>query len=87
MALIRDVTDLRELEKSKEEFVSLVSHALRAPLTVIQGNAQMIQRMAENPEAVSRSANSIYTSAHRMNRMIQDLVGSAFCFTLPTTAL
>ena len=73
----RDVTRLRELERSSEEFVSLVSHDLRAPLTVVQGNAQLVMRSADKPDAVRRSAEAIYMAAQRMNRMIQDLVESA----------
>ena len=73
----RDVTELRELERSREELIFMISHDLRAPLTVVQGNAQMIQRLADRPDMVRRSAESVYTSAHRMNRMIQDLVESA----------
>ena len=72
----RDVTRLRELERSREEFLSLVSHDLRAPLTVVQGNAQMIQRHANNPEMVRSSAEAVFTAARRMDRMIQDLVDS-----------
>lgn len=56
-----------------EEFISVVSHDLRTPLTVIQGQAQMVQRFAERPEAVHRSAEAIYTSVRLMNRMISDL--------------
>ena len=73
----RDVTELRNLEQSREEFLSMISHDLRAPITVVQGNAQIIQRMMDRPEMVRQSAESIYTAAHRMNRMIQDLVDSA----------
>lgn len=56
-----------------EEFISIVSHDLRTPLTVIHGQAQMVQRFAERPDAVRRSADAIYTSVKRMNRMISDL--------------
>ena len=73
----RDVTKLRELEEGREEFVSLISHDLRSPVTVIMGNAQMLGKLAEQPEMVLQGAESIYTAARRMNRMIQDLVDSS----------
>ena len=70
--------ELAEQSRSRttqmEEFVSVVSHDLRTPLTVIQGQAQMVQRFAERPEAVRRSAEAIYASVKRMNGMISDLV-------------
>ncbi len=66
----------RQRSAQLEEFLSVVSHDLRAPLTSVQGNAQMLQRIADKPDLVRRSAEAIYTSSHRMNRMIQDLVDS-----------
>ena len=77
MVVYRDVTELRDLEKSREEFVYLVSHDIRSPITVVLGGAQILQRHADNPDLTRKTAESIYTAARRMNRMIQDLVDSA----------
>jgi signal transduction histidine kinase len=40
----RDVTEQAELEQQKDEFLSLVAHELRTPVTVIRGYAQLMQR-------------------------------------------
>jgi PAS domain S-box-containing protein len=72
----RLLAEVQRRAAQQEEFISVVSHDLRAPLTSVQGNAQLLQRVADNPEMVSRSAGAIYTSAQRMNRIIQDLVDS-----------
>lgn len=61
----------------QEDFISIISHDLRTPITAIQGNAQMIQKRSGNPELVEKGAEVIFSSARRMNRMIQDLVDSA----------
>lgn len=63
-----------------EEYISLVSHDLRAPLTVIQGQAQLLQSRltkAGLDRGVVRGADAIEVAAHRMNAMIQDMVDSA----------
>jgi PAS domain S-box-containing protein len=73
----RDVTELRQLEHGREEFVGLVSHDLRSPLTIVQGNAGVIARHSDRPETVRRAAQNIQAAARRMNRMIQELVDSA----------
>lgn len=36
--------ELEQLDRLKDEFLSLVTHELRSPLTTIQGNTQMLQR-------------------------------------------
>ncbi len=73
----RDVTQLRELEQSREDFIHTISHDLRAPVTIIRGQAQMIQRYAGREDMVVKSAEAIVTGAGRMSAMIQDLVDSA----------
>ena len=77
IVVFRDVTALRELELSRNGFISLVSHDLRTPVAVIQGHALTIQRFLDNRDQVERSAAHIVRSAERMNRMISDLVDSA----------
>ncbi|MBI2865551.1 MAG: PAS domain S-box protein [Chloroflexi bacterium] len=80
VAVCRDITKVREVEKLKEEFVSLISHDLRNPLAVIQGRAQFLERLFTRSNAGNlerSSAAAIVTSAKRMNTMIQDLVDSS----------
>lgn len=40
--LIRDITEQKEVEKMKNEFVSMVSHELRTPLTSIRGSLGLL---------------------------------------------
>lgn len=77
--VFRDVTELRELERMKDEYVSLISHDLRAPLSVMLGHADLLRRKLSrrSDEAPYRSAEAIFGSGQRLNAMIQDLVDSA----------
>jgi len=75
-----DITKRKRAEQEREEYIHTISHDLRAPLTVIQGQAQMLERTLGRRAADSpprRSAEAIRTSAKRMNAMIQDLVDAA----------
>jgi two-component system phosphate regulon sensor histidine kinase PhoR len=47
VAVLNDITSHKQLEKLKDEFVSIVSHELRTPLTTIKGYTQHLIRRIE----------------------------------------
>ncbi len=67
-------------EQQREDTTRIISHDLRQPLTIIRAQAQLLERnlASGGPKQLAQnSAESIDTSARRMNSMIQDLVDSA----------
>ncbi len=75
-----DITERKRAERFREEYLSLISHDLRGPLTVIQAQTQFLKRDIEAAGLAGRpgrSAEAIITASRRMNAMIQDLVDSA----------
>lgn len=72
----RDMTEVRALERAREEYVALISHDLRNPLTVIQGRVQLLLRHLQRQELgrASDSAQTILTSSKRMDGMLTDLL-------------
>ncbi|HEX2922708.1 MAG TPA: HAMP domain-containing sensor histidine kinase, partial [Chloroflexota bacterium] len=87
LGMVEDISERKAVERervellaSREVYVHTISHDLRSPLTVIQGQAQMLRRlldMDDQEAARRRSVEAIFTGARRMNTMIQDLVDSA----------
>jgi signal transduction histidine kinase len=77
VGVIHDITERKRAEQLHREYLSLISHDLRTPLTAILGQAVMVQRSADNPERVRQSGTAIEASARRMNSLIQDLLDSA----------
>src|SRR5579859_4158057 len=77
----RDVTALRVLEQTKEDYLALISHDLRAPLTAVQAEAQLLQRQLARDgnvdSAYVKRTISIVANARRMNAMIQELLESS----------
>jgi two-component system, OmpR family, sensor histidine kinase VicK len=78
--VFRDVTELRQLEQTKEDYVRAVSHDLRNPLTAILGHAQLLKRSLEKTGVTGReirATESIVANSQRMNAMLQDLSEAA----------
>lgn len=67
--------DLRQLDRMKSEFVSLVSHQLRAPLTNINGALEIVAQDADRLPASSRRTLQILTlESQRLSRLIQTIL-------------
>ncbi len=80
MSIYRDITPIRLLEQAREEFISLVAHDLRSPLTVIKGFAALLERMPpeEHGRPKERKAvESIMSSARRLETMVADLLDAS----------
>lgn len=68
MAILHDVTKLRELERVKGEIVSIVSHELKLPLTTILGYGEMLADIVEKDQ--QPYAEAICAEAKRLNQLI-----------------
>ena len=68
-------------EEAKREYVALIAHDLRTPLTAVQGQAQTLQRRFQrkgnSDSADVRSLASIVANTKRMGAMIDDLLESS----------
>lgn len=67
---------LKELDRLKSEFISLASHQLRSPLSVIRGYLSMILEgsYGEVNADVKKSLGSVMTSAEQLIRLVTDLL-------------
>ncbi len=64
--------------RAQQRFVSDASHELRAPLTAIQGNLELLNRYKSMPEAERDEALSETTrEAERLTRLVADLLALA----------
>jgi two-component system sensor histidine kinase/response regulator len=73
---LRDVTDQRELDRLKDEFVATVSHELRTPLTSMMGFLEMIREgeAGELNDEQQRFLAIVYRSSERLQRLVGDLL-------------
>jgi signal transduction histidine kinase len=64
--------------RAQQRFVADASHELRAPLTAIQGNLELLERQTNMPPEEQREAVSeARQEAHRLARLVADLLALA----------
>ncbi|HEY3183125.1 MAG TPA: ATP-binding protein [Gaiellaceae bacterium] len=73
---MREVTQERELDRLKEEFVATVSHELRTPLTSMMGFLEMLREGEAGPLTPDqdRFLSIVYRSSERLQRLVGDLL-------------
>lgn len=71
-----DISDRREVEKLKDEFISVVNHELRTPLTSILGSLDLLASgiLQTKPEKEQRMLQIAATNAERLVRLINDML-------------
>jgi len=70
MALLRDVTAERELERKRRDMQRLVSHELKTPLSSIAGFGETLERYELSPEEQRRVAALIRGESLRLGEMV-----------------
>ena len=76
VAIFRDITEQKRIERMKSEFVSTVSHELRTPLTAIKGSLDLVVSGLFGPlpgkagDLLGKAADN----CQRLSRLINDIL-------------
>ncbi len=70
--LKRAYNELDQIDKLKNDFISIASHELRTPLSVILGYATFLKEDAQGE--ISAHASAVLNSALRMRNLIEDMI-------------
>ena len=74
VCVLWDVTYYKQLDALKSEFISSITHDLRAPLTLMQGYATMIGMVGDVNDQQQEFIHKMEESIHQMGEMIGDLL-------------
>jgi len=75
VAVFHDITDARNFQQMRSEFVGNVSHELRTPLTSIKGFVEtLLDGAMENSDTCRRFLSIIEAETNRLTRLIEDML-------------
>ncbi len=78
VAVIRDMTEERQLDKLRQDFIANVSHELRTPISMMQGYSEaIVDDIAGSDEEKKELAKVIYDESLRMGRLVNELLDLA----------
>jgi two-component system phosphate regulon sensor histidine kinase PhoR len=73
--IFHDLTRIKQLERTRQEFVANVSHELRTPLSLIKGFVETLLEGAKNdPDKATRFLQTIEKHTDRLTYLIEDLL-------------
>jgi len=73
--VFHDITQMKNIEAMRRDFVANVSHELRTPLTAIRGYTETLQGGAvKNPELATKFLSVIERHSERLSRLVDDLL-------------
>lgn len=74
--IVRDLTELQQLDHLRSTFVSVISHELQTPIAIIKGYASTLGRADAtwDTETVRRGLGIIEEEADRLNDMVRNLL-------------
>jgi len=78
VVLFHDITELKQLDRIRREFVANVSHELRTPLSILRGYIEVLLDEPDTPrEELTRMLSIMERHSKRLRRLVDDLLSLA----------
>lgn len=76
--LFRDITQMRQVEEMRKDFVANVSHELRTPLSIFRGYLEtLLDDPQQSPEELVRILEVMDRHAERLTLLVEDILSLA----------
>lgn len=76
IAILRDITKVKSLEEERDEFISVISHELRTPITITEGtisNMMFFAQKSKADESIVKGLGEAHDQVVYLAKMINDL--------------
>jgi PAS domain S-box-containing protein len=76
VVVFKDITTRQQIERMKDEFISIVSHELRTPLTSIRSTLWLLANgwLDSHPEKSKRMLDIAFSNTNRLVRLVSDFL-------------
>jgi len=74
LLIVRDVTNYRQMDETRRNFVANVSHELRTPLTVLQGYIEILEMGAQDNKMQLKTIKVLDQQTARMCSLVEQLM-------------
>ncbi len=74
--IVEDITKQKSLEEERDEFISVISHELRTPITIVEGsvsNAQLLLSRGAEPSILKKTFDEAHSQVVYLANMVNDL--------------
>ncbi len=74
--IVEDITKQKSLEEERDEFISVISHELRTPITIVEGsisNAQLLLERKAEPAVLKKTFDDAHEQIVFLANMVNDL--------------
>ncbi|HYF60628.1 MAG TPA: ATP-binding protein [Burkholderiaceae bacterium] len=72
--LQREQSALREADRAKDEFLAMLGHELRNPLSAVTNSAHLLRRAPPGADGAERAHEVIERQTRQMTRLVEDLL-------------
>jgi len=79
VVVVQDISRMRDAEQLKDDFLSLISHEFRTPLTAIHGGAHLLRQQGDQLDLETRNEllADIVNESGRLDRMLVNMLSLA----------
>ncbi|HEY3355399.1 MAG TPA: ATP-binding protein [Polyangia bacterium] len=79
VSVVHDISELRQFERLRDEFVSNAAHELKTPIATVQGYVQLLRTWAGSgrDEREARALEVLERQCGRIDRLVQAMLGAS----------